>query len=132
LSLRFQLLPAFPTGRKKGWTQGPHGFAVRTARHFRRNIPGPVDEAGNLLARRTFQRRSSARGFGLTESNPPCPKPFAHDAAASTASPAREHDDHKIAPQDQAGMRDTYAISEFRSIGIFLQERVDGSAKQGR
>ena len=48
----------------------------------------------------TWQRRSSARCKGLTESNPPCPWLFAPDAAASTANPAREHDDHTIAPQE--------------------------------
>jgi len=40
----------------------------------RRSFPGPVDGAGNLLAKRTWQRRSSAWSFGLTESNPPCPQ----------------------------------------------------------
>jgi len=58
-----------------------------------------VHVAAVPLARRTCQRRSSARGLELTESNPPCPQAFAPDAAASTASPARDNDDHMIAPQ---------------------------------
>ncbi len=58
-----------------------------------------VHVAADPLARRTCQRRSSTRYRGLTESNPPCPQAFAPDAAASTASPARDNDDHMIAPQ---------------------------------
>ena len=40
---------------------------------FAAKFSSPVDGAEKLLARRTFQRRSSARCLGLTESNPPCP-----------------------------------------------------------
>ncbi len=58
-----------------------------------------VHVAAAPLARRACQRRSSARYRGLTESNPPCPRPLAPDTAASTASPARENDDLMIAPQ---------------------------------
>ncbi|MEY9178566.1 hypothetical protein ABIA41_000001, partial [Bradyrhizobium sp. USDA 313] len=50
--------------------------------------------------------------FGLTESNPPRPSPLVHDAAASTASPAREHDDHTIAPQEMS--RDGRHIRQIR------------------
>ena len=66
---------------------------------FAAKFSSPVDGAEKLLARRTFQRRSSARCLGLTESNPPRPQALARDAAASTANPARENDDHMIAPQ---------------------------------
>jgi hypothetical protein len=62
-------------------------------------IFSPVDGARKLLARRACQRRSSARSLGLTQSNPARLLPFAPDAAASTASPARDTDDHMIIPQ---------------------------------
>jgi len=61
---------------------------------FRRGFPSPVDGAGNLLARRTCQRRSSARSLGAHGEQSALPATLAPDAAASTASPARENDDH--------------------------------------
>jgi len=81
---------------------------------FRRSFSSPVDGAGNLQTRRTWQRRSSTRCPGLTESNPPCPWLFAHDAAASTASPTPRSQRRWTAPQGRAGMGDTYAKTEFR------------------
>ena len=66
---------------------------------FRRSFSSPVDGAGNLQARRTLQCRSSARDLRARRDTPTCPRPLAPDTAASTASPARENDDHMIAPQ---------------------------------
>ena len=67
---------------------------------FRRSFSSPVDGAGNLQARRTLQCRSSARDLRARRDTPTCPRPLAPDTAASTASPARENNDHMIAPQE--------------------------------
>ncbi len=58
----------------------------------RRSFSSPVDEAGNLQTRRSLAAPSSARGYGLTGTTRPA-RTFHADAAASTATPAREHDD---------------------------------------
>jgi len=58
-----------------------------------------VHVAAYPLARRTCQRRSSARCPGAHGEQSALPQAFAPDAAASTASPARENDEHMIAPQ---------------------------------
>ena len=86
-----------------GWRTSPNGLTVattaRTTRFCRthgppcrRSIPGPVDGAGNLRARRSLTAPSSARGLGLTGTTRPARASRA-DAAASTASPARDRDD---------------------------------------
>jgi hypothetical protein len=65
---------------------GPHGFAVRTARHFAAVFPAPSTEPETY---RRDEPDSAARrhdALGLTESNSPCPWPLAPDAAASTAT----------------------------------------------
>ncbi|MGY4291508.1 hypothetical protein ACVWXO_010774 [Bradyrhizobium sp. LM2.7] len=61
----------------------------RTRIHLRHRVPSSVHTRRRMLARRTFQRRSSARGLGLTGTTRPARTSHA-DAAASTASPARE------------------------------------------
>ncbi|MEY9757187.1 hypothetical protein ABIE73_004582 [Bradyrhizobium yuanmingense] len=63
-------------------------------------FPDTVDSAGNLQTRRNlaapFVRARPRAHRGL----PSLPAPFAPDAAASTASPARDNDDLMIAPRD--------------------------------
>ncbi|MGY4289285.1 hypothetical protein ACVWXO_008551 [Bradyrhizobium sp. LM2.7] len=61
----------------------------RTRIHLRHRVPSSVHTRRRMLARRTFQRRSSARGLGLTGTTRPARTSHA-DAAASTATPARE------------------------------------------
>ena len=65
---------------------------------FRRRVRRPRHIAIEIPTRRTSQRRSSARGHGLTGTTRPARTSHA-DAAASTASPARNQDDNEIAPQ---------------------------------
>jgi len=62
-------------------------------------FPALSTKPENLQTRRTCQRRSSARCLGAHGEQSALPRPFAPDAAASTASPARDNDDHMIAPQ---------------------------------
>src|SRR6185369_13223017 len=89
-------LPIFSpllTGRKQRLRKGPHGFAVRTVRHVAAVFPALSTEPETYRRDEPDSAAHPARSLGLTESNPPCPQPLAPDAAASTASPARDSDD---------------------------------------
>jgi hypothetical protein len=82
------------------WTTGPHGFAVRTARHFTTGFDDVVHVAADLMTRRSLAAPLVGTKFWAHGEQSALPTPLAPNAAASTASPARERDDHKIAPQE--------------------------------
>src|SRR3954462_5340290 len=73
-------------------------FCRTRIRHFAAGFDRLVHVAIEIPTRRTSQRRSSGRGHGLTGTTRPARTSHA-DAAASTASPARNQDDNEIAPQ---------------------------------
>src|SRR4051812_15723713 len=67
-----------------------------------------------------------ARSFGLTESNPPCPRLSRPNAAASTASPAREHDDHRSPLKDEPGWAMHTIFPNFGKVEYFCGEGLTG------
>ena len=97
--LYFSSLTSISTGQEYYLQPGPHGFAVRTARHFAAVFPAlstepkPTDETKPSSAVRPRDAQGSRRAIrpALSYSRPTLPRP--------PQAPARERDDHTIAPQ---------------------------------
>ena len=92
---------------------GPHGFAVRAF------ACSPQSPAAWCTQPPGYWRDELSAPLVGTKprvhgEQSALPAHLTPDAAASTASPARETRRHMIAPQGRAGMADTYDISEFR------------------
>ncbi len=81
-----------PGADHSSWPPSPFELTMPSARLGSRTSSNGLTVAGNLRARRSLTAPSSARGLGLTGTTRPARASRA-DAAASTASPAREHDD---------------------------------------
>ncbi len=77
-------------------------FCRTRGSHVRAGFSRAVDVTGKMLARRTFQRRSSARGCELTGTTRPA-RTLRADAAASTATRLATRDDTRSPLKTEPG-----------------------------